>query len=155
VPARKTKAAFIEPMLLYRTERLPDGTDWLYEVKFYRALAVKSGGKVHLRSRNDNDFAIRYAGIAKALAAMPDETVLDGEIVALDGDGRPSFNALQNYGSSSGPLLYYIFDVLILSGTDMMGETLLARRAILERMSFPSSTSRSGIHRSSRPPSRT
>ena len=126
-------------MLLYRTERLPDGTDWLYEVKFdgYRALAVKSGGKVHLRSRNDNDFAIRYAGIAKALAAMPDETVLGGEIVALDGDGRPSFNALQNYGSSSGPLLYYIFDVLILSGTDMMGETLLARRAILEKNVLP------------------
>lgn len=157
VPARKTKAAFIEPMLLYRTERLPDGTDWLYEVKFdgYRALAVKSGGKVHLRSRNDNDFAIRYAGIAKALAAMPDETVLDGEIVALDGDGRPSFNALQNYGSSSGPLLYYIFDVLILSGTDMMGETLLARRAILEKNVLPKLDEPIRYSPESRPPSRT
>jgi bifunctional non-homologous end joining protein LigD len=60
--ARKTKVAFIEPMLLLRTERLPDGKDWLYEVKFdgYRVLAIKSGGKVQLRSRNDNDFAIRY-----------------------------------------------------------------------------------------------
>ena len=73
-------------MLLLRTERLPDGNDWLYEVKFdgYRALAVKSGGSVQLRSRNDKDFTIRYADVAKALAAMPNETVVDGEIVALD-----------------------------------------------------------------------
>lgn len=126
-------------MLLLRTERLPDGQDWLYEVKFdgYRALAIKSRGKVQLRSRNDNDFAIRYASIAKALAAMPDETVLDGEIVAFDGDGKPSFNALQNYGSSSGSLLYYVFDVLILAGRDVMNETLEARRALLESRVLP------------------
>lgn len=126
-------------MLLLRTERLPDDKDWLYEVKFdgYRALAIKSGGKVQLRSRNDNDFAIRYASIAKALAAMPDETVIDGEIVAFDGEGKPSFNALQNYGSSSGPLIYYVFDVLILAGADVMGETLDARRALLESRVLP------------------
>ena len=122
-------------MLLLRTERLPEGPDWLYEVKLdgYRALAVKSGGYVQLRSRNDNDFAARYANVTKALEAMPDETVIDGEVVALDQDGKPSFNALQNYGSSSGPLLYYVFDLLILSGRDVMGETLDARRALLEK----------------------
>ena len=72
------KAAFVEPMLLLRTERLPEGPDWLYEVKLdgYRALAVKSGGYVQLRSRNDNDFAARYANVTKALEAMPDETDL-------------------------------------------------------------------------------
>ena len=43
---------------------------------------------------------------------MPDETVVDGEVVALDADGKPSFNTLQNYGSSEGPLLFYIFDLL-------------------------------------------
>ena len=74
-------------MLLLRTERLPEGPDWLYEVKLdgYRALAVKSGGNVQLRSRNDNDFAARYANVTKALGAMPDETVIDGEVVALAG----------------------------------------------------------------------
>ena len=57
----------------------------LYEIKLggYRAVAFKSGGKVHLRSRNDNDFGARYPAIAKALQAMPDESVIDGEIVAL------------------------------------------------------------------------
>jgi bifunctional non-homologous end joining protein LigD len=84
------KARFIEPMLLLRTERLPDSPDLLYEINLdgYRAIAFKSAGKIHLRSRNDNDFAVRYAAIAKALQAMPDESVIDGEIVALDGDGR-------------------------------------------------------------------
>ena len=47
---------------------------------------------------------------------MPDETAIDGELVALDEGGRPSFNALQNYGSSKTPLLYYVFDVLTIRG---------------------------------------
>jgi bifunctional non-homologous end joining protein LigD len=50
----------------------------------YRALAIKTRGKVHLRSRNDNDFNARYPGLMKALAPMPDDTVIDGEVVALD-----------------------------------------------------------------------
>ena len=71
VPDRKTKAAFIEPMLLLRTEKLLEGPEWMYELKLdgYRALAIRSSGKVHLRSRNDNDFNARYPGIVKALAA--------------------------------------------------------------------------------------
>src|ERR1700685_3857468 len=100
MPKRNAKAGFIEPMLILRTEKLPEGPAWLHELKLdgYRALAIKSGGRVQLRSRNDNDFTHRYATIAKALAPMPDETVIDGEVIALDPDGRPSFNLLQNYG---------------------------------------------------------
>ena len=79
-------------------------------------LAIKTGGKVRLRSRNDKDFNSRFPVIANALAAMPDETVIEGEIVALDSAGRPSFSALQNYGAGDIPLVYYIFDVLILAG---------------------------------------
>jgi ATP-dependent DNA ligase len=119
-------AAFVEPMLLLRKERLPEGADWLYEIKLdgYRALAIKTGGKVQLRSRNDNDFNQRYPGIVKALATLPAETVIDGEIVALDEAGKPSFNTLQNYGSSAAPVFYFVFDLLVLAGRDVRGYRL-------------------------------
>src|SRR5579862_3413893 len=70
---------------------------------------------------------------SRGLAAMPDETVIDGEIVALDPEGRPSFNTLQNYSSAGAPLLFFIFDVLILKGKDVMSEPLIKRRALIER----------------------
>ena len=121
-------------MLLLRTDRLPEGATWQYEIKLdgYRAIAFKSGGRVQLRSRNDKDFGGKYPAIVKALSAMPDETVIDGEVVALDPAGRPSFNALQNYGSSAIPLFYYVFDVLILAGEDITSEPLARRRELLQ-----------------------
>ena len=56
---QKVKAAFVEPMLLLRSSELPDGEEWLHELKWdgYRALAIKTAGKAQLRSRNDNDFS--------------------------------------------------------------------------------------------------
>jgi bifunctional non-homologous end joining protein LigD len=85
MPARKRKAAFVEPMLLLRADNLPEGDAWQYELKFdgYRALAIKTG-KIQLRSRNDIDFSVRYPAIAQALSSLPNETVVDGEVVALD-----------------------------------------------------------------------
>ena len=120
-------------MLLLPTDRLPEGPNQSYELKMdgYRALAIKTGGRVKLRSRNDNDFNGRYPSIVNALSAMPDETVIDGEVVALDDSGRPSFNLLQNYGSAGAPLIYYVFDVLILNGRNVMPEPLVRRREIL------------------------
>src|SRR5579862_5143302 len=139
MPKKKSSAAFIEPMLLLRTEKLPGGPEWLIELKLdgYRALAIKSGGKVQLRSRNGNDFNARYPGTVKALASMPDETVIDGEVVALDEEGRPSFNTLQNYASAGAPLHFFIFDLLILRGRDVMGEPLAKRRALIEKHVLP------------------
>jgi DNA ligase D-like protein (predicted ligase) len=138
MPVKKAKAEFIEPMLLLRTEKLPEGPDWGFELKLdgYRALAVKKGGKVQLRSRNDNDFNRRYPGVVKALSSMPDETVIDGEIVALDEQGRPSFNTLQNY-SAGAPLHFFIFDLLILKGSDVMVEPLAKRRGLIEKHVLP------------------
>jgi bifunctional non-homologous end joining protein LigD len=135
----KQKARFVDPMLLLKTETLTEGSDVLYEIKLdgYRAIAFKTGGKVHLRSRNDNDFATRYQSIAKALQAMPDETVIDGEVVAVDADGKPSFTLLQNYSSTKAPLLFYAFDVMILAGKDVMSEPLEARRRLLETKVLP------------------
>ncbi len=88
--ANRRKAAFIEPMLLTPTDRLPEGDNWAYELKLddYRALGIKSGGKVYLRSRNNKDFNGKYPSLAKALEDIPDETVIDGEVVALDETGR-------------------------------------------------------------------
>src|SRR5215469_8251791 len=71
---------------------LPARSNWAATAR----IAFQSAGKVHLRSRNDKDFNARYPAIVKALSGMPDETVIDGEIVALASSGRPRFNAVPN-----------------------------------------------------------
>src|SRR4030095_13604948 len=108
---------------------------WLYELKLdgYRAIAFKSAGRLHLRSRNDNDFTVRYAAAVRGLEDLPDETCVDGEIVAFDQDGRPSFTLLQNYDASATPLGYFVFDVLVLGGRDVTREALAAREALVGR----------------------
>src|SRR5579862_1806622 len=123
-------------MLLLRTEKLPEGSEWQYEVKFdgYRALAIKTGGMVQLRSRNDKDFTRRYLGLVAALAGLPDETVIDGEVVALDSAGKPVFSLLQNGGTN---VHFYVFDLLLLAGKDLTGEPLVKRRELLERRVLP------------------
>jgi DNA ligase D-like protein (predicted ligase) len=133
------QARFIPPMLLLKTNRLPDDGKWLYELKLdgYRAVAFKKSGDVHLRSRNDKDFALRYPAVVKALARLPDNTVIDGEVVAFDGAGRPSFNALQNFGSSASAIVYYVFDVMVLAGKDVMKHNLEERRQLLEHKLLP------------------
>ena len=138
MPSRETNAKFIEPMLLLATETLPEGPEWTDELKLdgYRALAIKTGREVRLRSRNDKDFNRKYPGIVKTLAALPDETVIDGEVVALDADGRPSFNALQD-GAVGAAILFYVFDVMVLGGRNVMGEPLVARRDLLTRDVLP------------------
>lgn len=135
VPPTKAKARFIEPMLLESVSALPDNrSEWLYQLKLdgYRAIAFKSGGTLSLRSRNDNDFIHRYTSVAEALAKLPDETVIDGEIVALDGDGRPSFSLLQNHGTTHPALYYYVFDLMIHAGKDIRDQPLTSRLALLE-----------------------
>jgi DNA ligase D-like protein (predicted ligase) len=137
--AGKDSARFIEPMLLLRSDSLPDNDRWLYELKLdgYRAIAFKHNGTVHLRSRNDNDFSARYPGVVKGLAKIPDNTVIDGEVIAFGDDGRPSFSALQNYGSAATPVVYYVFDVMVLDGRDVMREPLEKRRELLEKKVLP------------------
>ena len=98
---------------------------------------LPDAGKLFLRSRNDKDFAERYPAVLKGLAKLPDETVIDGEVVALDKSGRPSFNALQNSASSDLELVYYVYDLMILEEVDVMSEPFDARRALLEKKVLP------------------
>ncbi len=127
-------------MRLLRQDKLPDDpAQWQYELKFdgYRAVAFKSGGRVFLRSRNNRDFNNKYPSIVRALAGLPDNTVIDGEVVALDDQGKPSFGALQQSGPAT-PVVYFVFDVMMIGGTSLQNEPLDARRAILEQQVAPS-----------------
>ena len=128
----KTTAAFVEPMRAKLVSTLPEGDDWLYEVKFdgYRALAIKRRAGIELRSRNDSLLTSRFPRIARALAALETDTVLDGEILALDAAGRPAFNLLQK-ATPTTPVVYYVFDIMTYRGRRLLGLPLGERRKLL------------------------
>ena len=119
-------------MLATAAATLPTGDEWSYEVKWdgYRTLAQKSGDRVRLWSRNLKDATAQYSAVARSVAAVEAEaTLLDGEIVALDEQGRPSFQALHH--QSAHTLVYYAFDVLHLNGRELLKTPLDQRRALL------------------------
>jgi ATP-dependent DNA ligase len=130
----KTKSfiMFVEPMLCAPVKNLPQGPAWEYELKLdgYRALGLKSGGRARLFSRNGKDFSARFASVTRALDALPDETLIDGEVVAVDERGRPSFSDLQNFNRAP---VYYAFDLPTLSGEDLMKRSLDERRKLLRK----------------------
>jgi bifunctional non-homologous end joining protein LigD len=123
---------FIEPMYAAAVQSLPETKDRLYEIKLdgYRCLAGRDE-KVTLWSRRGNIFTCRFPNIAGDLRSIPSGTLLDGEIVAIDETGRPSFNLIQNAGSEARCIRYYVFDVLFLNGKSLMTEPLAVRREIL------------------------
>jgi bifunctional non-homologous end joining protein LigD len=133
--AKSRLVSFIEPMALQLVNQLPEGAGWLYEVKFdgYRALILKDGDHVEIRSRNDRDLTRTYSAIAAAGRRLrAKRTIVDGEIVALDTHGRPSFQALQHRGVDSGHhVIFYAFDLLHENGKDLTAEPLTSRRARL------------------------
>jgi bifunctional non-homologous end joining protein LigD len=94
----RTKLKFIEPMYARRVNELPEGKEWLYEVKFdgYRCLAGRDSKGVTLWSRRGNLFTKQFPHIARACEQLLPGTLVDGEIVALDENGRVSFNLLQH-----------------------------------------------------------
>jgi len=125
------------PMLATPAEALPTGGDWVYEVKWdgYRALGYVRGGEARLVSRNGNDLTARFPEVAKALAkaARSPECVVDGEVCALDENGRPSFSAMQQ-GKRGTPLVYEVFDVLEIDGAPVLDLPLVERRVRLEAL---------------------
>jgi bifunctional non-homologous end joining protein LigD len=124
-------------MLAQSADDLPAGRPWTYEVKWdgYRALAVKDRGRVKLLSRNRKDLTRDYPGIAGAVAKLSAPSlVLDGEIVALDSSGRPSFQALQHRSTGGLALVYFAFDALAVRDESLMHQPLEARRRRLRSL---------------------
>jgi bifunctional non-homologous end joining protein LigD len=119
-------------MLATIAERLPNGPEWTYEVKWdgYRTLARKHGRHVTLLSRNLKDATTQYPAVARGVANVAaDDVLLDGEIVALDERGHPTFQALHHQAAQT--IVYYAFDVLHLNGHDFIRRPLDERRAAL------------------------
>ena len=128
--------AFVEPMQCKAVTELPKGDDWTFEIKFdgYRCIALRVGGKVTLFSRNEKKLNARFPMLAAALAETPGDFAVDGEIVALDEQGRPSFQLLQNSGSQQPPIFFYAFDLLNQAGEDLRRTTIERRRALLSEL---------------------
>lgn len=125
---------FIEPMLAQPVPELPtDNRKWLYEIKLdgYRCLLGKSSSKITLWSRRGNLLTKQFPRIARSGNALAPETLLDGEIVALDEAGRPSFNLLQHHRSKAQSIKFYAFDILVYRGRSVLGLELETRRELL------------------------
>ena len=128
---------FIEPMAALLVDALPTGDEWLYEAKFdgYRALALKDGARVRLLSRKGNDLTAGYPAIQKAVKALEGKSaVIDGEIVAFDENGRPSFQHLHHRSANPAAIRYFAFDLLHLNGKDLRAEPLSIRRTALGKI---------------------
>ena len=126
-------------MLAKLVRTLPEGPEWEYELKLdgYRLEAVKQGEKVRLYSRRGNDFTRKFARIMAHVSKIKETSfILDGEAVAVDEKGRPSFQMLQNRSSlpAGWSLVYYAFDLLHLNGQDLKSHPLRERRAMLEKV---------------------
>ena len=133
------KPRFIEPMKARLEDDPPTHGDWLYELKFdgIRAIAIKDGKKVSLISRNGNKLDKRFPEIADAVKELPlEECVLDGEAVALDEEGRSSFQLLQalEMEGRKSPLVFYVFDLLQLNGKSLLELSVEQRKQVLAKI---------------------
>ena len=137
LPAGKVR--FIESMKPLLRDEPPAAGGWLYELKFdgFRVLALRDGKKTKLLSRNENDLTKRFQEIADAVGTLPGKDgVIDGEVVALDKEGRSSFQLLQAQEMGTAPvaLYYYVFDLLQLAGKDLTGLPLTTRKELLREL---------------------
>jgi bifunctional non-homologous end joining protein LigD len=126
-------AGFIPPCLPSRAERPPSGPGWVHEIKHdgFRMMVRRDAAGVRLLTRKANDWTNRYPLIAAAAGALkPRSFLIDGEAVACDGDGMPSFDRLR-YRRADGAVFLFAFDLLELDGRDLRREPLEVRKATL------------------------
>ena len=131
----------VTPMLPSVAERPFSHPNWLFEPKLdgYRVIATVEDGQVRLSSRRGLDCSSEFPWLVDALRRQPyRDAIFDGEIVALDDQGRPSFQALQNRASEPKPfMLYYAFDLLYRAGYDLRGAALAERKELLGTSLLP------------------
>ncbi len=135
--ASSRRLKFIEPMKAATAPAPPHDGEWIYEVKFdgFRVLAVKNGREVELWSRNKKRLDERFPEVVKAIAKLPVKScIVDGEVCALNDQGRSSFQLLQNSGESRHPVVYYVFDLLFEGTRDLRDLPLLERKTHLEAL---------------------
>ena len=127
------------PMFAASADGLPEGEGWLFEPKWdgFRAIVTVAGGEATLTSRNGNDLTGRFAPVARAIvqALRTTNAVLDGEVVALDGEGHSSFSKLQQ---GTGTLALVLFDLLEVDGQQVCDLPLVERRERLQALLDPS-----------------
>jgi bifunctional non-homologous end joining protein LigD len=124
----------VQPMLATVTREPFTDEDWVYAVKWdgYRIMARIQRGKVRLSTRGAQDYTNKYAAIAESLSAIDRSMVLDGEVVVLDEEGKPDFDALQRYNPATMQLTFFVFDILWIDGHSLVDLPLSQRREILE-----------------------
>ncbi len=126
----------IKPMLAHSVDMPFDKPNWIFELKWdgYRAIAEIKNGKVELYSRNFLNYNKKFAPVVESLSKIKEEMVLDGEVVALDKNGRPGFALLQDYPNSKGELVYYVFDILHFNGRNLVDLPLIKRKEFLREV---------------------
>jgi bifunctional non-homologous end joining protein LigD len=127
---------FLEPMKAKLVASRPMAGAWIYEIKFdrYRALALRGGAETRILSRNQKDLGKKFPTIAESIAKLGvQDAIIDGEIVALDEQGRSSFQLLQGFdmGTERPPIIFYAFDLLQLDGKDLKTLPIEERKAKL------------------------
>ena len=113
-----------------------DSADWVFEIKWdgYRAVCELDGENTRLYSRNGLSFEAKYPDVYEALKKIKKKAIIDGEIVALDENGKPNFQLLQQFNPSTTHLVYYVFDCLQINGKSIEQKTLLARKEALQKI---------------------
>jgi bifunctional non-homologous end joining protein LigD len=131
---KPTHPAFIEPMQCRPVTALPSGEKWIFEIKLdgYRCVVVKHGLEVTLFSRHEKILNKRFPGVVEAFASLKGDFVLDGELVALDSQGRPSFQLLQSMYLQSSAIYFYAFDLLREDRELLVNLPFSRRRRLLE-----------------------
>ena len=133
----KTMPDFVAPQLCDSVAKPPASGQWLHEIKFdgYRMQLRVEGRRAELRTRTGLDWSDKFPEIVKAARGLPD-AILDGEVVALDAEGRPDFSALQAAlaAGKTAPLVYFAFDLLFQDGADLRSRPLADRKAALEAL---------------------